>query len=402
MTETRALDIHLADRKVGTLVALEGDRTIFSFAEDYVADAQRPTLSLGYRDTYGALINEPRAHRVRLEPFFSNLLPEGALKDYLARQVGVKAVREFQLLAALGGDLPGAVRAVPSEVAPANVAQVSEVAAAIPERFRFSLAGVQLKFSALKNQGKKGGLTIAVSGDGGDWIVKLPSTNFASVPENEYSIMTLARLVGIDIPEIELLPLHQIEGLPEGIDQLGESAFAIRRFDRSTEGRIHIEDFAQVFSVYPDDKYDKASYRNILEVLADATDEQSVDQFIRRLTFSVLIGNGDMHLKNWSLIYPDGRRPILSPAYDLLSTIAYLPGEQAALKFRRSKEWSDFNEETLVRLADKARLAATPVLKAARETIERFDAVWTSEKAHLPMPSRLVSVIEKHRLGLVI
>lgn len=247
MIETRALDIHLADRKVGTLVALEGDRTIFSFAEDYVADAQRPTLSLGYRDTYGALINEPRAHRVRLEPFFSNLLPEGALKDYLARQVGVKAVREFQLLAALGGDLPGAVRAVPSEVAPANVAQVSEVAAAIPERFRFSLAGVQLKFSALKNQGKKGGLTIAVSGDGGDWIVKLPSTNFASVPENEYSIMTLARLVGIDIPEIELLPLHQIEGLPEGIDQLGESAFAIRRFDRSTEGRIHIEDFAQVF-----------------------------------------------------------------------------------------------------------------------------------------------------------
>ncbi|WP_066663724.1 MULTISPECIES: type II toxin-antitoxin system HipA family toxin [unclassified Sphingomonas] len=402
MIETRALDIHLADRKVGTLVALEGDRTIFSFAEDYVADAQRPTLSLGYRDTYGALINEPRAHRVRLEPFFSNLLPEGALKDYLARQVGVKAVREFQLLAALGGDLPGAVRAVPSEVAPANVVQVSEVAVAIPERFRFSLAGVQLKFSALKNQGKKGGLTIAVSDDGGEWIVKLPSTNFASVPENEYSVMTLARLVGIDVPEIELLPLHQIEGLPEGINQLGESAFAIRRFDRSTEGRIHIEDFAQVFSVYPDDKYDKASYRNILEVLADATDEQSVDQFIRRLTFSVLIGNGDMHLKNWSLIYPDGRRPILSPAYDLLSTIAYLPGEQAALKFRRSKDWSDFNEETLVRLADKARIAATPVLKAARETIERFDAIWTSEIAHLPMPSRLVSVIEKHRRGLVI
>lgn len=402
MTETRALDIHLADRKVGTLVALEGDRTIFSFAEDYVADAQRPTLSLGYRDTYGALINEPRAHRVRLEPFFSNLLPEGALKDYLARRVGVKAVREFQLLAALGGDLPGAVRAVPTEVAPENLAQVSEVAAAIPERFRFSLAGVQLKFSALKNQGKKGGLTIAVSGDGGEWIVKLPSTNFASVPENEYSIMTLARLVGIDVPEIELLPLHQIEGLPEGIDQLGQSAFAIRRFDRSPEGRMHIEDFAQVFSVYPDDKYDKASYRNILAVLADATDEQSVDQFIRRLTFSVLVGNGDMHLKNWSLIYPDGRRPILSPAYDLISTIAYLPGEQAALKFRRSKEWSDFSEETLVRLADKARIAATPVLKAARETIERFDAVWMSEKAHLPLPARLISVIEKHRLGLVI
>ena len=109
-----------------------------------------------------------------------------------------------------------------------------------------------------------------------------------------------------------------------------------------------------------------------------------------------------MHLKNWSLIYPDGRRPILSPAYDLLSTIAYLPGEQSALKFRRSKEWSDFNEETLVRLADKARLAATPVLKAARETIERFDTVWAAEKANLPLPANLIDAIERHRDGLAI
>jgi serine/threonine-protein kinase HipA len=402
MIETRALDIHLADRKVGTIVALDGDRTIFSFAEDYTADLERPTLSLGYRDSYGGLINEPRAHRVRLESFFSNLLPEGALKDYLARRAGVKAVREFQLLAALGGDLPGAVRAVPAEMGLTDLAQVSEVAAAIPARFRFSLAGVQLKFSALKNQGKKGGLTIAVSGDGGEWIVKLPSTNFANVPENEYSIMTLAGLVGIDVPEIDLLALDQVEGLPEGVEQLGDSAFAIRRFDRSPEGRIHTEDFAQVFRVYPDEKYDTASYRNILKVLADATDDQSVDQFIRRLTFSVLVGNGDMHLKNWSLIYPDGRHPILSPAYDLLSTIAYLPGEQSALKFRRSKEWGDFNEETLIRLADKARLAATPVLKAARETVERFDAAWAAEKANLPLPAKLIDAIEKHRGGLAI
>ena len=402
MAETRALDIHLVDRKIGTIVALGGDRSIFSFAEDYAADLERPTLSLGYRDTYGALINEPRAHRARLEPFFSNLLPEGALKDYLARYAGLKAVREFQLLAALGGDLPGAVRAVPAEGGAESLGPMSEVTAAIPARFRFSLAGVQLKFSALKNQGKKGGLTVAVGGDGAEWIVKLPSTNFANVPENEYSIMTIARLVGIDVPEIDLVALDQIDGLPEGIEQLGDSAFAIRRFDRSPEGRIHIEDFAQVFRVYPDNKYDTASYRNILEVLAAAADDQSVDQFIRRLTFSVLVGNGDMHLKNWSLIYPDRRRPILSPAYDLLSTVAYLPRDQSALKFRRSKEWSDFNEETLIRLADKARLAATPVLRAARETVERFDAVWAAEKANLPLPAKFVGAIEKHRGGLAI
>lgn len=402
MTETHALDIHLAERKIGTIVSLEGDRTIFSFDEDYTADADRPTLSIGYRDTHGGLINEPRAFRAQLEPFFSNLLPEGALMEYLARRAGVKAVREFQLLAALGGDLPGAVRAVPSEAVSAEPSQLSAFAAALPPRFRFSLAGVQLKFSALKNKGKKGGLTLPVANEEGEWIVKLPSTNFANVPENEFSIMTLASLVGIEVPEIDLLALDKVEGLPAGVEQLGDTAFAIRRFDRSPAGRIHIEDFAQVFRVYPAEKYDTASYRNILEVLAHATDDQSVDQFIRRLTFNVLVGNGDMHLKNWSLIYPDGKRPILSPAYDLLSTIAYLPDEKAALKFRRSRDWGDFNQDTLIRLADKARIAATPVLKAARETVERFDSIWDEEKTNLPIPIKLIEAIERHRASLSI
>jgi serine/threonine-protein kinase HipA len=405
MTDARALDIFLSDRRIGTIVALDGDRSIFSFAEDYVTDEERPTLSLGYRDTYGALLSEPRAYRVRLEPFFSNLLPEGALRDYFARRAGVKTVREFALLASLGGDLPGAVRAIPSnaDVLEEQWNSVAEGAGqGSSARLRFSLAGVQLKFSALKNQGKRGGLTIPVGGEGGEWIVKLPSTNYPNVPENEFATMRLASLVGIDVPEIELLPLNSIEGLPEGIDQLGETAFAIRRFDRSSQGRIHMEDFAQIFRVYPDDKYDSASYRNILTVLADATDEESIDQFVRRLTFCVLIGNGDMHLKNWSLIYPDGRHPILSPAYDLLSTVAYLPGELSALKFRRSKDWREFNEETLVRMADKARVAATPVLRAARETIERFDAAWAQEKANLPLTQRLTDAIEKHRATLAI
>lgn len=401
MSDTRALDIYLGERKAGTIVALDGDRSIFSFAEDYAADGERPTLSLAYQDAYGELINKPRTHRVRLEPFFSNLLPEGALKDYFARRAGVKAIREFPLLAALGGDLPGAVRAIPTDVAPDDL-KVSDGAAASLPRFRFSLAGVQLKFSALKNEGKHAGLTIPVGGEGGEWIVKLPSTNFPNVPENEFVMMRLASQIGIDVPEIELISIEQVEGLPEGVEQLGESAFAIRRFDRSPAGRVHIEDFAQVFGVYPDQKYDSASYRNILTVLADATDEQSVDQFIRRLTFCVLIGNGDMHLKNWSLVYPDRRHPILSPAYDLLSTIAYLPGEQSALKFGRSKEWHEFDEETLVRVADKARIAATPILTAARETIERFDSTWAEEKANLPLPGKLIKAIERHRGSLAV
>ena len=60
-------------------------------------------------------------------------------------------------------------------------------------------------------------------------------------------------------------------------------------------------------------------------------------EFVRRLVFSVLIGNGDMHLKNWSLLYPDGRTPLLSPAYDFVSTVPYIPGDSLALSFGGAK-----------------------------------------------------------------
>jgi len=52
-----------------------------------------------------------------------------------------------------------------------------------------------------------GGLTIPAEGVGGSWIVKLPSTSFESVPENEFAMMTLARMIGINVPEVRLIPL---------------------------------------------------------------------------------------------------------------------------------------------------------------------------------------------------
>jgi serine/threonine-protein kinase HipA len=404
MTDIRALRILLHDRHVGTITALEGDRSIFSFSETYAQDPERETLSLSFKGRYGDLYTgDNRPHQTRLQPFFSNLLPEGALRDFLAGRTGINAVREFRLLAELGADLPGAIRAVPVAIdaAPAAQARAAAAAAEAP-KLRFSLAGVQLKFSALKNKGKHGGLTIPARGDGGGWIIKLPSMPLPEVPENEFSMMTLAREIGIDVPEIELVGIDAIDGLPEGIERYGTTAFAIRRFDRSPEGPVHTEDFAQFYRVYPEAKYDNASYRTIMAALAIETGARSIDQFVRRLTFSVLIGNGDMHLKNWSLIYRDGRTPELSPAYDLLSTIPYIPNDEAALKFRRSKAWASFTYEELAAMADKAKVAQGPVLDAARETVDRFDAAWAAGKAHLPISRELAAVVESHRATLAL
>ena len=404
MIDAAALDIFLGETRVGTIARLDGDASIFTFDEVYLADQDRPTLSLAYKDANGEIIADTRSYRTKIEPFFSNLLPEGTLRDYLARRAGVKAVREYHLLAQLGHDLPGAVRAIAVDAEKTEADEPDEEAAGkqAERALRFSLAGVQLKFSAVKAQGKNGGLTIPVTGSGGDWIVKLPSARHPDVPEAEFAAMKLAAKIGIDVPEIDLVPLDQIDGIPEGITRYGKSAFAIRRFDRGEEGPVHTEDFAQVFGVFADDKYENASYRQILSVLAIETDEQSVVEFVRRLTYSVLIGNGDMHLKNWSLIYPDRRNALLAPAYDLLSTLAYIPGDDAALKFHSSREWASYTYDELEAIADKARLPAKLITATAKDVVAQFDDAWSNESGHLPFPDDVRSAIERHRKTLAI
>lgn len=264
---------------------------------------------------------------------------------------------------------------------------------------RFSLAGVQLKFSAVEKA--QGGLTISASGRGGNWIIKLPPNRFRGVAANEFSMVRLARAMGMDIPDVELVPLDQIEGVPEGIGKIEEEAFAIRRFDqRKDGGRIHTEDFARVFGVYPGEKYDKGSYRSLVKVLWLEIGEAGVREFIRRLVFNTLIGDADMHLKNWSLIYRDGRTPELSPGYDFLSTTVYIPDENAALKYARTKRRAEFSLDELAYMTARAGLPEAMARDGAIDAVDRFHEVWSAERAHLPIVDELAAEIER-LLGVV-
>lgn len=214
--------------------------------------------------------------------------------------------------------------------------------------------------------------------------------------------MSLARDLGIDVPEIRLVDLDGIDGLPQDLGRIRGQGFAIRRFDRTAAGAVHIEDFAQIFGVYPETKYKSASLRNILQVLATESDVEVAADFVRRLVFSVLIGNADMHLKNWSVIYADKRTARLAPAYDMLSTIPYMPDENFALKFARVKRFDAFTWEELDRMAEKAGLPSHQLQQIARETVGRFLDLWQAEKSHLPVASHVVSAIDRHLTGLAI
>ena len=407
MADVSVLAVLFYGEPIGTLTNVGGDRTIFAFSEAYIDNPDRPTLGLAFKDEFGVLLTDFRVYQKRVMPFFSNLLPEGHLRKYLAENAGVHPEREFHLLWALGHDLPGAVTIKPAdgEAWPPIGAESNDSGFTGDDRrenvLRFSLAGVQLKFSAVL--APAGGLTIPASGVGGSWIVKLPSREFDGVPENEFSMMTLAGLTGIDVPPIGLVDVGSIENLPDGIEKIGQRAFIIERFDRLSDGSaVHIEDFAQVFDVYAEQKYKTATLRNIAQVLAAETSDADIAEFIRRLVFCVLTGNGDMHMKNWSLIYPDRRNAALAPAYDLVSTIPYILNDDMGLRISRTRAFAELTNDELEHLAAKAAIPEKLVLDTARETVALFHQYWQTEKHNLPMTKQVREAIEAHITNLPI
>jgi serine/threonine-protein kinase HipA len=209
-------------------------------------------------------------------------------------------------------------------------------------------------------------------------------------------MMELARKVGIDVPKIVLHPLEKLQGLPKELSQLGNHAFAIKRFDRTEDGnKIHIEDFAQVFGVYPEKKYRNASYRNIAEVIWKEIGTTGITEFIRRFVFNALIGNGDMHLKNWSLIYKEKNKAMLAPAYDFVSTILYLPEDKLALNFVDSKDFNSLTSNQFKRFAAKAQIPEHLVLYTVEETVQAFSEAWKTIK-DLPLKEDVRKAILNH------
>lgn len=349
--------VRLAGRDIGVL-RQRGDHVVFAFLPEYWDDPDRHVLGLWFEDHP----RSPRGAALRLPPWFSNLLPEGRLRDYIAADRGVSQQREMELLAQVGHDLPGAVEVVDGKGVelPWEDGRLDTPPRGIDlpsGRVKFSLAGVGLKFS-MQRQGER--FTIPGSGDDGDeWIVKLPDPEHQFVPQNEFAMMSLAQLVGIDAPEVHLVHRDETFGLPEHVWPKGENvAFAVKRFDRNRDGsRVHIEDFAQVRGFHADAKY-AGTFETVANLCFRAGDVASLDEFVRRITFNVVVGNGDAHLKNWSLIYLDGRNPRISPAYDLVSTVPYNDQDDLGLKFGGSRRFEDVNLAVYDRL--ERRLGLSP------------------------------------------
>ncbi len=225
---------------------------------------------------------------------------------------------------------------------------------------------------------------------------------YERVPENEWSMLTWAREAGLEVPEVDLVPLADVRGLPEAATSgLREQlCYAVRRLDRPAKGpRIHIEDFCQVFGKYPTKagKYDSMNYESVANVILRTCGKDDLREFIGRLVFVTLCGNTDAHLKNWSLIYRDGVKAALAPAYDLVSTIGYDAAYAAlALNFNGSHAFGAVSVGGFERLA--RRLACDPhmIVTWAREAASRVEQAWRRLKGDLRLPDEGKRIIEAH------
>jgi serine/threonine-protein kinase HipA len=404
--EVGVLSLSLHGKIVGYLAGFQNGRNVLTFAEEFKNNPARPTYSLITHPKFpraDKIMAKPLLSNQKLHPTLSNLLPEGAMRELITQGLKTHIDNEFEIFSYLGRDLPGALIATP--MAPQDIPDhllvlYGKVRVKEHEgrstRNKFSLAGVQMKFSMKENDGR---YNLAKGDDLGDWIIKTPSTRYRHVPLNEYTAMKLASAVGIEIPEVKLVDLGKLENLPPINLPDEQFAFAIKRFDRNGNRRIHMEDFAQVLVKYPDRKYDSANYEQIGQVIYEYSGDgiADVQQFVRRLLVNILLANGDAHLKNWSLRYEDQRTPRLSPAYDILTTFVYMEDEtDFALNLSKNKNWYASNFEHFERWSERVGVPWRAIKPHLVETLELARSHWPQYLKDLPMQENHKKKLRSH------
>ncbi len=220
---------------------------------------------------------------------------------------------------------------------PYTIDQLSDMAVQII-RSQTSLTGVQPKLSLHLSSEKK----LTVVGLWGGYICKPQSKEYAELPQVEDLTMHLAQLAGIDVVPHSLMRMQD-----------GSLCYITKRVDRLPDGqKIPMEDMCQLTERQTEYKY-SGSYEKVAKTILQhsAMPKLDVVNFFEVVLFSWLVGNNDMHLKNFSLYAPAGKYR-LCPAYDLLNVTIVFP--------------KDTDELALTLNARKKRLTAKDFLAAAQ------------------------------------
>jgi serine/threonine-protein kinase HipA len=240
---------------------------------------------------------------------------------------------------------------------------------------KMSISGVQEKLSLRL---AAGGERLEVAETGGRYILKPEPSRYSALPQDEHVTMRLASLVEIETPPFGLVRLKD-----------GVLAYLIKRFDRLEDGsKLQVEDFCQLAEIPAKDKYEVGSAELCVRLLKKYASEPLIEarKFYRLLVFGWWVANGDMHMKNFSLLTEaDGTRR-LSPAYDLVNTRLFFPDDDSMAmmmgvrkkKFSRRK-WIDFAAYCEIPKKAAESLLATQV-EALEPAIHMIQSSFLPEK----------------------
>ena len=256
----------------------------------------------------------------------------------------------------------------------------------------FTVPGVQKKISLhLFSEGKNPRLTLVNYPTG--YILKPQVEQFEALPEAEQLVMSMA-----DVTGIKTVP-HAL------IRKDGEYAYITRRVDRvigkDMVQKFAMEDFCQLDLRLTQDKY-RGSYERCAKIIEKYSSRRGLDmtELYMRLVFCYLVGNSDMHLKNFSLIETEERsgRYILSPAYDLLPVNLIMPEDQEEFALTMNGKKRNIHRGDFLVYAEKCGIGRVPAMKMIRRLVSlkpRFVAM--CEESLLPekMKEGLIRLIEE-------
>lgn len=339
--------------------------------------------------------------------YFDNLLPEGSVRDFIARAEHISATNVFGLLERFGGDTAGAISLLPQgerpsdapRYRPVDVAMIRECFATsrgIPlgiggEQVRMSLSGAQDKMTVFI--GADGGMALPLGNAPTSHIIKPTMGYRPDLPQtavNEALVMRLAQAVRLDVPDVR----YDAE-----LD-----AVVIARYDRAFDAggqlrRLHQNDLCQVMGVPSGRKYEAEggpSLKACFTAVGQHSSQPALDKkrLIEWVVFNVAAGNMDSHAKNLSMLVGADGKTRLAPFYDMVCTTAY-PRLSGKFAFKvggenrpgwiMDRHWERFAEEIEAKpqFVNKIRLdmverieRALPVVaNALRETVRHADGL---------------------------
>lgn len=337
--------------------------------------------------------------------FLDGLLPEGEARRAIARDVGESASDTYGLIRVLGRDCAGAVVIQPTDdprppsptTATAEPLTTEEIESLVRDlrtrplgaggRVRVSLAGVQEKLLLTRMPDGRWGRPI--DGTPSTHILKPEVAAYPMTAENEAFCMRVAKHLGLPVAEVETTVIA------------GRKLLVVERYDRDvaadgTVQRIHQEDFCQAVGIPPETKYEEdggPSLSQIAGILATVAIPGSLERLLGSVVLNSFLGNGDAHAKNFSLLHERSGALVLSPLYDLLSTLHY-GDDHLAMYVDGVHRTSRVRSDRILAEATKWGIGRTVASNVIDGLLSRAgDAVFAARDETPGVPDRLVATV---------